>query len=54
MNKLLNHLQYEFEGYLRIKTILCHKAALDIELMIFLFEGKIMFRSRDIEIFVFW
>ena len=54
MKKLLNPLQYEFKGYLRYKTILCHRAALDIELMIFLFEEKIMFLSRDTEIFVFW
>ena len=40
------------KGYLRYKTILCHKAALDARLMNFLFEEK-MFHSRDIEIFVF-
>ena len=41
------------KGYLRDKTILCHKAAIDAQLMDFLFEEKIMFRSQDIEIFVF-
>ena len=41
------------EGYLHYKTILCHKVALDVQLMNFLFEEKIMFHSPDIQIFVF-
>ena len=40
------------KGYPRYKTILCQKVALDVQLMNFLSENK-MFRSRDIEIFVF-
>ena len=36
------------KGYLRYKTIFCHKIALDAQLMNFLFEIKIMFRFRDI------
>ena len=31
------------KGYLCYKIIFCHKLALDIQLMIFLFEEKIMF-----------
>ena len=38
----------ELKGYLHYKTILCHKVALDEQLMIFSFEEKIMSRSRDI------
>ena len=41
-----------FKGYFCYKTILCHKAALDVQLMIFLREEK-MFRSRYIEIVLF-
>ena len=37
--------QKELKGYVRYKMILYHKAALDVQLMIFLFEEKIMFRS---------
>ena len=36
------------KGYLHYKIIFCHKAALDAQFMIFLFEEKIMFRSPDI------
>ena len=36
------------KGYLCYKTIFCHKIALDAQLMIFLFEIKIMFCSGDI------
>ena len=36
----------ELQGY--------HKVALDLYLMNFLFQEKIMFRSRDIEMFVFF
>ena len=34
-----------FKDYLHHKTILCHKVALDVQLMNFLFEEKIMFCS---------
>ena len=45
---------WNFKDYLHYKTILCDKVALDVELMIFLFEVKIMFPPRDIEVFVFF
>ena len=35
------------KGYLRYKTILCYKVAVDAQLMNFLFEEKITFRSRE-------
>ena len=41
------------KGQILYKSILSHKTALDVQLMNFLFDEKIMFRSRDIEIFVF-
>ena len=41
------------KGQIFYKSILSHKTALDVQLMNFLFDEKIMFRSRDIEIFVF-
>ena len=42
------------KGYLRYKTVLCHKVALDVQLMNFFYlKKKKMFRSRDTEIFVF-
>ena len=37
-----------FIGYLRYKTIFCHKVALDAQLILFFFEMKIKLRSRDI------
>ena len=40
------------KGYLCYKIIICH-IALDVELINFLFEEKIIIRSQDIEIFVF-
>ena len=43
-----------FKGYLRYKTILCHKVAIDVQLMnFFIFLSFLFFRSRDIKIFVF-
>ena len=41
-----------FKCYLDYKTILCHEVALGARLKNFLFEAKIMFLSRDVEIFV--
>ena len=37
-----------FKDYLRYKIIFCHKVALDVRLMNFLFEETIMFRFQDI------
>ena len=36
-----------------VKVILCHIVTLDVQLMIFLFEEKIMYRSPDIYTFFF-
>ena len=43
-----------FKGCLRYKTIFSPKEAVDVYflILIFLFEEKIMFRFRDIQIFV--
>ena len=41
------------KGHLLYKSILSHKTALDVQLMNFLFDEKMVFRSQDIEIFVF-
>ena len=38
----------EFKGYLHYKSIFCHNVALDVQLIIFFFEEKLMFRSWDI------
>ena len=48
LDKLFSSLfSSSFKSYLPYKTIFCHKVALDAQLM-FLFEVKIMFCSRDI------
>ena len=38
------------KGYLCYKIIFCYKLALDIQLMIFLFEEKMFFFSRYLDI----
>ena len=38
---------WTFKGHLRYKTIFCHRVALDVYILIFLFEEK-MFRFRNI------
>ena len=44
--------QVWLKGYLHYKTIFCRNVTLDAQLIL-LFEEKIMFRYRDILIFVF-
>ena len=52
---LMIYLVKLLKGHLCYKTVLCHKVALDLYLKIFfLFEEKIMFRSRDMEILLFF
>ena len=41
-------ISFEIKSYLRYKSIFCHKIALDVELIHFLFERKITFCSRDV------
>ena len=41
-------ISFEIKGYLHYKSIFCHKIALVVELIHFLFERKIMFCSRDV------
>ena len=41
------------KGYLRYKTITSQNVSLRHRLRIFLFRRKVMFRSQDIEVFVF-
>ena len=42
-----------FKGYLRYKTITSQNVPSEAQIKNFLFRRKIMFRSQDIQVFVF-
>ena len=43
----------EFKGQLRYKTMTSENVSSDVLVDIFLFRRKVMFRSQDIQVFVF-
>ena len=43
----------ELKGYLRYKTITSQNVSPEAQMKKFLFRGKIMFHSQDIQVFVF-
>ena len=52
-NKIDPESVYLLKGYLRYKTITSQNVPSEAQIKNFLFRRKIMFRSQDIQVFVF-
>ena len=53
LNNIWSFIHKKIKGYLRYKTITSQMCHLRHRLIIFLFYRKVMFRSQDIQVFVF-